>query len=756
MPLKVNQLAKDLGLQVKELLLLLRKIKVAVKSPTAVLDEETIKLVKKEIKAETKKEKSAGKAKKSSAETPAKKSVKEGTPKKTGKIEKAKSLKKAKPQKAKPVKLEKKAAKVILQEKKEEKLAPVPQKATPAVSARPPVPEKIEIREVEKEAVKVALKEALPKAAPELKKIQLKLPITVKDLALKLGIKSNDLIKKLISLSIFANINQFLDEQAAKKVCQEFGFEAEKAPTVEDELKLLHEVSGDKKDLKSRAPVVTFMGHVDHGKTSLLDYIRKSRVTEKESGGITQHIGAYELPTEKGKITFLDTPGHEAFTAMRSRGAKVTDLVVLVVAADDGVMPQTIEAVNHARAAEVPIVVAINKCDLPNANLNKVKKQLADLKLVSEDWGGKTVTVCVSAKTGQGVNELLEMILLEAELLELKANPKLPAKGTVVESKLSKGAGPTATVLVQNGTLRVGDFMVCDSTCGKVRAMINDRGKRLSEVYPSQPVEILGLAELPLAGESFYVIDDDKKVKEIMLLRQEKKDALAKEAQAKRITLEDLYQKIKDGQVKDLKIVLKVDVQGSLEAITQSLEKLPSKEVAIKIIHTGVGNINESDIMLAAVSNAVVIGFHVELDTRAKETADKEKVDVKIYKIIYELIEDIRASLEGLLEPMLKEVFLGKAQVRQIFRNSRVGTIAGCFVTVGKITRDALCRLYREDSKIYEGKISSLKRFKDDVREMAAGFECGITLSNFNDIKESDIIEAYQIEKVARRFKKEV
>ncbi len=584
----------------------------------------------------------------------------------------------------------------------------------------------------------------------ELKRLTVRLPITVKDLAAKLNIKPNDIIMKLMKQKIMATINQPLDEEAANLIAQDFGFQLERPPTPEEEILKSYEVV-DKTKLISRAPVVTFMGHVDHGKTSLLDAIRKSRLTEKEAGGITQHIGAYEVILPEGHVTFLDTPGHEAFTAMRARGAQATDIVVLVVAADDGVMPQTIEAIDHARAAGVPIVVALNKIDKPEADPDKVKKQLMQLGLTPEDWGGKTVTVGVSAKTGQGIDELLKMILLEAELLELKADPARPAKGIVIEGRLSKGSGPVATVLVQSGTLKLGEIAIAGLHHGRVKAMIDDLGRRVNEAPPSKPVEISGLAGVPQAGDIFFVVTDEKLAKEIATRRQQ--EAKAKELQpVKRITLEDLSQQVKEGKVKELKLVVKADMQGSLEALVQSLNGLETKDIKLDIIHSGIGSINESDVMLAAASNAIIIGFHVELTPEADENSRLEKVDVRVYRIIYEAISDVRSAMEGLLEPHLEEVFIGRAEVRQVFKVSKVGTIAGCYVLKGKLTRGANCRLIREKAKVYEGKISSLKRFKDDVKEVAEGFECGIGLENFNDINAGDVIEIYEIRKTARKL----
>jgi translation initiation factor IF-2 len=502
-----------------------------------------------------------------------------------------------------------------------------------------------------------------------------------------------------------------------------------------------------------RSPVVTFMGHVDHGKTSLLDFIRKTRVADKEKGGITQHIGAYEVKLKNGSVTFLDTPGHEAFTAMRARGANATDVVVLVVAADDGVMPQTKEALDHARAAGVTIVVALNKCDLPSANVEKVKGQLSQLGLTPEDWGGKTITVLVSAKTGQGVDTLLEMLLLESELLELKANPHLRARGVVIEGKLSSGQGPVATILVKNGTLRLSDMILSGMHYGRVKAMLNDKGERITEAGPSKPVSILGLSGVPMAGDEFFSVKDEKKARTLSILKQDEERA-KKIASSKRITLEDFYKKMKEGGIKELSILLKGDVQGSIEALEKSLLDLSAKDVRVNVVHADVGNINESDIMLALASNAVVIGFNIKVDEKAEAIAAKEGVEIKLYGIIYEAIQDVLAAMEGLLEPYSKEVFVGRALVKQVFNVTKAGTIAGCMVVKGKIARSGIVKLIRDKTVVYEGRIASLKRFKDDVKEAAEGFECGIGLEKHNDIKEGDVIELYQIEKVARRLEK--
>ena len=592
------------------------------------------------------------------------------------------------------------------------------------------------------------------KAEPVKKMLELDLPISLKELAIKVGVKPNELIVNLMARKVFATINQNLGEEIVKDILAQYGFELSAPQKVENQMLKEHREMEEKQETKhivGRSPVVTFMGHVDHGKTSLLDFIRKTRVADKEKGGITQHIGAYEVHFKRGSVTFLDTPGHEAFTAMRARGANATDIVVLVVAADDGVMPQTKEAIDHARAANVPIVVAINKCDLPSANLEKVKGQLSQVGLTPEDWGGKTISVSVSAKTGEGVDNLLEMLLLEAELLELKANPHLKARGVVIEGKLSSGQGPVATVLVKNGTLRVGDMVLSGMHYGRIKAMLNDKMERLAEAGPSKPVSILGLSGVPMAGDEFFVVKDEKKARILSTLKQDE-DRARRLKLSKRVTLEDFYSQMKDGVAKELGVVLKGDVQGSIEALKKSLQELNAKDVTINIIHADVGNINESDIMLAMVSNAVVMGFNVKIEEGAQELADKEGIEIKLYGIIYEAIQDVVAAMEGLLEPVSKEVFIGRASVKQAFKVSKVGTIAGCQVVKGKIARNGIAKLIRNKEVVYQGKISSLKRFKDDVREVNEGVECGIGLDRHDDVREGDLIELYQIEKVARRL----
>jgi translation initiation factor IF-2 len=571
--------------------------------------------------------------------------------------------------------------------------------------------------------------------------------ITVKELSEKLDVKANMVMKKLMDRGIFVAINQTLDAKLATEIARDFGAST---ATVSYEIEAMQAVeeSEDTKDQVRRAPVVTIMGHVDHGKTSLLDAIRVANVAGREAGGITQHIGAYQVEMKGRKIVFIDTPGHEAFTRMRSRGAKVTDIVVLVVAADDGVMPQTLEAIDHARAAGVPIVVAINKIDKPDAQPERIKQQLSDRGLLPEDWGGDVVMVPVSARTEEGLPLLLEMILLVADMLDLKANPGRPAMGTVIEAQLDRGRGPVATVLVRNGTLAVGDFFICGAVFGKVRAMQNDRGGQIRKAEPSTPVEVLGLDSLPEAGDDFQVVTDTAKAKQIVNFRDQrlKESQLAKSS---RVTLEQLHKQMTAGEVKELAIIIKTDVGGSAEVLTETLQKLSNDKVKVRVIHSGVGAITESDILLASASNAIVIGFNVRPDRKAQATAEQEKVDIRLHTIIYNLTDEMKKAMSGLLAPVFKEVYRGKAEVRETFRISKVGAVAGCQVMDGSIPRDSECRVLRDNIVVHTGKIGSLRRFKDDVSEVKNGMECGITLANFSDLKQGDVIEAYATERVA-------
>ncbi len=623
----------------------------------------------------------------------------------------------------------------------EKKPEPKPVESKPAPAAAPkPAP------------VQEAPKPAAPPPPPVKPVVSVRFPITVGNLAEKMSRRIPEVIKALMGIGIFANVNQLLNEEIVYAAGEALGIEIQK---MEDEAKEIID-RGEDEDvakLKPRPPVVTMMGHVDHGKTSLLDAIRSTNVAAKEKGFITQHIGAYgvDIPG-KGHVTFLDTPGHEAFTAMRARGANVTDVVVLVVAADDGVMPQTIEAIDHAREAGCPIVVAMNKIDLPVANPAKVLGELQKIGLVPEEWGGKTIVVKVSAKTGKGIEDLLDMLLLESEVLELKANPDRPAVGVVIESHISKGSGPVASIIVQKGTLKLGDIVVAGQYTGRVRAMKNDLGKTVREAGPAYAVELSGLNGVPEAGETVYAVADEKIAKTIT----EQKILELREKQMrgtpKHMSLESLYSKISEGNFKELKIILKADVQGSIEALTQSLDKISSEKCRLHVIHGIVGGINESDVMLAAASDAIIIGFHVKADPKAQVLAEKEGVDIHFYSIIYEAVEKIRKAMEGILEPDLKEVVEGKTKIRQIFKSSRVGNIGGAIVIKGRITRQHRVRLVRDNVVIFDGKLSSLKRFKDDVKDVAEGYECGVALEGFNDLREGDILESYRIDKFAAKL----
>ena len=575
--------------------------------------------------------------------------------------------------------------------------------------------------------------------------------MTVGELSEVLSVSSTELIKKLfMELKIMANINQSLTLEQIELIAMDYGKEIQEEVEInKEDLDLYFEVEDQDKDLKERAPIVTIMGHVDHGKTTLLDTIRNTRVTAGEAGGITQHIGAYQVRAKDKKITFLDTPGHAAFTTMRARGAKITDVTILVVAADDGVMPQTIEAINHAKAAEVPIIVAVNKMDKPQANPDRVMNELVEYGLISEEWGGDTIFVPISALKGEGIDELLENILLVTEMQELKANPNRLALGTVIEAKLDKGRGAVATLLVQNGTLNVGDPLVVGNTFGRVRAMINDRNKNINVAKPSTPDEITGLQDVPNAGDRFVVFGDEKTARQIGEKRQQQYIETTRQASSA-VSLDTLFEQMKQGEMKDLNIIIKADVQGSVEALAMSLAKIDVEGVNVRIIHTGVGAINESDITLAVASNAVVIGFNVRPDGNAKQMAQTEQVDIRLHSIIYKVIEEIEAAMTGLLDPEFVEKVIGLAEVRQVYKVSKIGTIAGAYVTEGKVSRDGKVRVIRDSVVIYEGEIDTLRRFKDDVKEVQSGYECGMTVENFNDIKEGDVFEVYIMEEVKK------
>ena len=601
-----------------------------------------------------------------------------------------------------------------------------------------------------KQQVKQPTPPVQEKKEDEIKTITLPETMTIKELADAMKIQASAIIKKLFLEGVMVTVNQEIDFEKAEEIALEFNCIAEKEEKVDVIEELLHEEEEDESTMVSRPPVVCVMGHVDHGKTSLLDAIRNTHVIAKEAGGITQHIGAYVVDINGQKITFLDTPGHEAFTAMRMRGANATDIAILVVAADDGVMPQTVEAINHAKAAGTEIIVAINKIDKPSANIDRVKQELSEYELIPEDWGGSTIFVPVSAHTHEGIDTLLEMILLTAEVSELKANPNRAARGLIIEAELDKGKGPVATVLVQKGTLHVGDPVACGSSYGKVRAMMDDKGRRVKEAGPSTPVEILGLSDVPNAGEIFVACENDKEARNFAeTFVSEGRERLLEETKA-RMSLDDLFSQIQAGDLKELNIIVKADVQGSVEAVKQSLLKLSNDEVVVKIIHGGVGAINESDVSLASASNAIIIGFNVRPDATAKATAEREGVDVRLYRVIYDAIADVEAAMKGMLDPIFEEKVIGHAEVRQLFKASGVGTIAGSYVLDGTFQRNCKVRITRGEDQIFEGELASLKRFKDDVKEVRAGYECGLVFNDFNDVKEEDKVEAYIMVEVPR------
>jgi translation initiation factor IF-2 len=659
--------------------------------------------------------------------------------------EKEKKWKKVKPH-------EKKVQKGVLKKHIIEEIVEEPE-APPATGETPPV-ETAVVRQFKPVRVQkrrggrpVREKKAPSSVPPKASKRVFKIEevITVGDLAHRMGIKAGEVIKRLIEMGMPTTVNQLLDADAAGLLAQEYGFEVENvAPEVEG---LIDQEEDREEDLVPRPPVVTIMGHVDHGKTLLLDAIRASNVIDQEAGGITQHLGAYQVEHENRPLVMLDTPGHEAFTAMRARGAQVTDIVVLVVAADDGVMPQTVEAIDHAKAANVPIVVAVNKIDKPGAQPDRIRQQLSEHGLLPEEWGGQTLYANVSAKQKTGIDSLLELILLQADILELKANPRKLARGTVIESRIEKGRGAVATVLVQDGTLKVGDPVVTGTHYGRVRALINQKGRRLTEVTTGTPVEIQGINGVPEAGQKFAVLGDERTVRQIAMHRMEKERE--KVIARPRFSLEELHRRIEEGELKELNIVLKTDVQGSLEALLYSLNKLSGEKVKVNIIHAGVGGITESDVMLASASTAVIIGFNVRPEVKGQDLAEREQVDVRLYSVIYDVVEDIRKAMEGMLDPSFREMPVGRAEVRNTFHISRLGTVAGCYVLSGKITRNATVRLLRDNVVVHEGKLASLKRFKDDVREVVEGYECGLGLENYNDIKVGDQIEVFVMEKVA-------
>ncbi|HCX63633.1 MAG TPA: translation initiation factor IF-2 [Eubacteriaceae bacterium] len=713
---RVYDLAKEVNLHSKELVEILIKMDIPVKNHMSALTEQQVKYFKNNY---LKDQKEAEK--------------KEETPQKPAQKSEEKKASEGKSEKKKTETKKKDNKKDARKKKQKRKITPVA----------------IDNSKKERKS-KSAYKKKKGDESEETEVFMIPTSISVGDLAAKVNIPSTDIIKKLIGYGVMATINQEIDFDTVEIVANDLGFEVELEDVEEEVAELIEEEEEeDEENLQYRPPVITVMGHVDHGKTSLLDAIRKTNVIGGEAGGITQHIGAYSVKNGDQSITFIDTPGHEAFTAMRHRGASVTDIAILVVAADDGVMPQTVEAINHAKAAGVPIIVAINKMDKPAANPDRVKQELTEHHLVAEEWGGDTICVPVSAMTREGIDNLLEMITLVAEIQDLKANPNRLAKGTVIEAELDKGRGVVSTLLVKAGTLRVGDPIVSGTSYGKVRAMVNEKGKNQKQAGPSTPVEILGLNEVPGAGEEFFAVKDDKTARQIA----EKRKTYLKEQQIKKsapLSLDGLFHQIKDGEIQDIKIIVKGDVQGSVEAIKQSLEKLTNENVRVNIIHQGVGAISESDVMLAAASNAIIIGFNVRPGNKVVSIAEQEKVDIRLYRVIYDAIADVEDAMKGMLAPEYKEVVLGTAEVRQTFKVPNIGTIAGCYVTEGKINRNNDVRVIRDGVVLFEGTLESLKRFKDDVKEVAQGYECGLGIERYNDLKEGDIIEAFTMEEIAQ------
>ena len=772
--IRINKLALELNIQNDQIIEALQKNDVAVKNHMSSIDEEatqyirelftpktaaaatsTKKVVKKakakiKIKVPSKVTVTTAKTQAKStaakkAEKPNEKSAKNLKTKTKAKAETAKKTKSTEKIKEAPEsKTGKKLGLKIV--KKEDKPKPVEEKPAP-VKKEKPTPT------IKEKSVAIPTPSVTPKPAPEIvvpeesfEVVQIGENTPVRELAEKLKCTPNDVIKELMVFGILANINQALNFDIASKVADKLGFEVE-LHIEKSELDFSEEEEDNSKDHVGRAPIVTIMGHVDHGKTSLLDAIRKTDVTKLEAGGITQHIGAYQASIKGSAITFLDTPGHEAFTAMRARGAQVTDIVVLVVAADDGIKPQTKEAVHHAEAAGVPILVAINKIDKADAKPDEVKKQLADLGLLPEDWGGQTIYVEVSALNGTGIDHLLENLILQAEVMELKANPTLLGKGVVIESKLDKGRGPIATMIIESGTLRVGEPFIVGCYFGKVRALIDDKGKKIKKAIPSTPVEVVGLPDVPQPGDHFMVVRDEKKARQLSNLRlQEQREIQL--AKTTRITMDDLHQQIVEGQIKELNLIIKADVQGSIHAVQEAFGNLGDKEVRIKCIHDAVGGITESDVLLASASNAIIIGFNVRPTDQAAKLATRDKVDIRLYSIIYDAINDMRQAMDGMLAPKYKELIIGKAEIREVFTIPKVGTIAGCHVLSGKIERNLEARLIRDSVVVYQGKIASIRRFKDDVKEVASGYDCGITIEKFQDVKQGDIIEPYIMEEI--------
>ncbi len=721
--IRVHELAKRVGIPTKKVVDLLRAKGVEVKSNLSSVDEEVEKLLAKDAPG--------GTAKAQIKPAPVTPRPAAGKPA-------------AKPPAPHPKPAPAPAAKVS------------PPPAGPAVPPRPAADKRPEPPKAVPAATKaaphaVAAVPPPPKAEPPgpPKPIAISEGVTVRELADKMGVKANEILKKLLMKGVMTNVNRPMDPESAQKIAEEFGFEA-KVVSFEEDATLVEQGARTSSNLMHRSPVVTVMGHVDHGKTSLLDAVRSTSVVDLEHGGITQHIGAYQVTFKNRGITFLDTPGHEAFTLMRARGARVTDIVVLVVAADDGVMPQTIEAIDHARAAEVPIVIAINKIDKPDAKPDVVKKQLSDRGLTVEEWGGDTVCVQISAKQKTGLEDLLDMILLVADMQELQADPSISASGTILEARLDRSRGPVATVLVQDGTLKIGDAFIAGAISGKVRAMLDDAGSKVESAPPSMPVEVLGLQGVPMAGDLFKVLAEEWKARQIEAFRQEKLRMTTLQ-KTSRMTLDHLHQKIQEGAIKELNLILKADVQGSAEALTKMLADLSSPKVKVRVIHSATGAISESDVLLAASTNSIVIGFNVRPDRKAADLAEKEQVDLRLHTIIYNVSNEIRAAMTGMLEPTLQELFLGRAEVRDTFKVPKFGIVAGCMVTEGRMVRNAEVRLLRDNVVIYTGRTNSLRRFKDDVGEVKSGFECGVGLERFSDIKPGDVIEAFKVEKVVSK-----
>jgi translation initiation factor IF-2 len=751
---RVYELAREFDLPNKEILDKLTQAGIIVRSHSSSVDEGEARAALKAAFAKKKVMKAPTSAPQEATEAPAKPGVKKMTPPAKAKVSPEKSAKVQPPRVAtspgtKTVPL---APQELPQGEVTRKAAVLdhPEVALPLPSP-PPAAKGPDVALAEPQKAEVPGRELPPdEALREVKPpslITISESVTVKELCDLLNIGPSEVIKKLMKMGIMANINQMIDGEVAKTIASRFGFTVEVAP-LEATTEIMEE---EAVHLVARSPVVTIMGHVDHGKTSLLDAIRHTNVIASEFGEITQHIGAYEVELDKGRVVFLDTPGHEAFTAMRARGTQVTDIVVLVVAADDGVMPQTIEAINHAKDAKVPIMVAINKIDRPDADSGKVRQQLSDYGLISEEWGGQTIFVEISAKKRTGIENLLEMLLLQAEILELKANPDSRAKGTVVEARLDRGRGPVATVLVQSGTLRVGDAFLAGEYFGRVRAMLDDKGKRVERTGPSKPVEVFGFSGVPTAGEAFLVVPDEKKARMIAISRAQKHREEVIEAKP-RITLDDLHRQIEEGAVKELRMIIKGDVQGSVEPLQDSLERIGTAAVKLKVIHSGVGAITESDVALASASNAIILGFNVKPEIKAQKLATQEGVEIRLYNVIYDAINEVKAAMEGLLEPKYVERMLGRAEVRNTFTIARSGAIAGCYILEGKITRDSPARVLRGGQSVYEGKIDSLRRFKDDVREVSAGYECGMSILGFSDIKVGDLIETYALDRVAQKL----